>query len=41
MLAYVTGPVDGGLLLRDEDLVTEDRGLRAPVKGRFRHGNPR
>ena len=35
LLAYVTGSVDEELLLRNEYLVTENRVLRAQVKGRL------
>jgi hypothetical protein len=34
LLAYITGPVDQVLLLRNEYLVTENRILRQPIKGR-------
>jgi hypothetical protein len=35
MLAYITGTVDQGLLLRNEYLATENRILRAQIKGRL------
>ena len=35
MLAYVTGSVDGELLLRNEYLVAENRILRAQIQGRL------
>ena len=35
MLAYITGTVDQELLLRDEYLATENRILRAQIKGRL------
>ena len=34
MLAFITGTVDQELLLRNEYLVTENRILRAQIKGR-------
>ena len=34
MLAYITGTVDQELLLRNEYLATENRILRAQIKGR-------
>ena len=36
LLSYVTGTVDQELLLRNEYLVTENRVLRAQIKGRLR-----
>src|SRR6266702_2068195 len=36
LLAYITGTVDQALLLRNEDLVTENRMLRNQIKGRIR-----
>jgi hypothetical protein len=36
LLAYITGSVDQELLLRNEYLVTENRLLRAQIKGRIR-----
>ena len=36
LLAYISGSVDGELLLRNEYLVTENRILRAQIKGRLR-----
>jgi putative transposase len=36
LLAYITGSVDQGLLLRNEYLVTENRILRSQIKGRLR-----
>ena len=36
MLAYITGTVDRELLLRNEYLATENRILKAQVKGRLR-----
>jgi putative transposase len=36
LLAYITGTVDGELLLRNEYLVTENRMLRNQIKGRIR-----
>jgi len=35
MLAYITGTVDQELLLRNEYLATENRILRAQIKGRL------
>jgi hypothetical protein len=35
MLAYITGTVDQELLLRNEYLGTENRILRAQIKGRL------
>ena len=35
MLAYITGTVDLGLLLRDEYLAAENRILRTQIKGRL------
>lgn len=35
LLAYITGSVDKGLLLRNEYLVTENRILRNQIKGRI------
>jgi hypothetical protein len=35
MLAYITGTVDQELLLRNEYLATENRILRAKIKGRL------
>ena len=35
ILAYITGTVDQELLLRNEYLVTENRVLRAQIKGRL------
>ena len=35
MLAYITGTVDQGLLLRNEYLAAENRILRAQIKGRL------
>ena len=35
MLAYITGTVDQKLLLRNEYLGTENRILRAQIKGRL------
>ena len=35
MLAYITGTVDRELLLRNEYLTTENRILKAQVKGRL------
>ena len=35
MLAYITGTVDKELLLRNEYLATENRILRAQIKGRL------
>jgi putative transposase len=40
MLAYITGTVDQELLLRNEFLVTENRVLRAQIKGRLRLSDP-
>lgn len=40
MLAYITGSVDQGLLLRNEYLATENRVLRAQIKGRLRLCDP-
>ena len=34
LLAYITGSIDEELLLRNEYLVTENRILRAQIKGR-------
>jgi len=39
LLAYITGSVDQELLLRIEYLVTENRLLRAQIKGRIRLSN--
>src|SRR5215510_2805821 len=36
LLAYITGTVDQELLLRNEDLVTENRILRSQIMGRVR-----
>ncbi len=36
MLAYISGSVDEELLLRNEYLVTENRILRAQIKGRLK-----
>jgi putative transposase len=36
LLAYITGLVDQGLLLRDEYIVTENRMLRQQIRGRLR-----
>jgi putative transposase len=36
LLAYITGSVDQGLLLRNEYLVTEKRLLRQQIPGRVR-----
>ena len=36
LLAYISGSVDEDLLLRNEYLVTENRVLRAQIKGRLR-----
>ncbi len=36
MLAYITGTVDQELLLRNEYLATENRILKAQLKGRLR-----
>ena len=36
LLAYITGTVDQELLVRNESLVTENRMLRHPIKGRVR-----
>jgi putative transposase len=36
LLAYITGTVDQELLVRNEYLVTENRILRAQLKGRVR-----
>ena len=36
LLAYITGSVDQELLWRNEYLVTENRLLRAQIKGRIR-----
>ena len=36
LLAYITGTVDQELLLRNEDLVTENRMLRNQITGRVR-----
>ena len=36
LLAYITGTVDQELLVRNEDLVTENRMLRHQCKGRVR-----
>ena len=40
MLAYVTSSIDDELRLRNEYLVTENRILRAQIKGRVRLTNP-
>ena len=40
MLAYVTGSVDEERLARNEYLVTENRILRAQIKGRMRLSDP-
>jgi hypothetical protein len=40
MLAYILGTVDRELLLRYEYLVTENRVLRAQIKGRLRLVDP-
>ncbi len=37
ILAYITGTVDQQLLLRNEYLTTENRILRAQLKGRLLH----
>jgi hypothetical protein len=39
-LSYITGSVDQELLLRNEYLVTENRVLRAQIKGRLRLTDP-
>ncbi len=36
LLAYISGSVDEELLLRNEYLVTENRVLRAQIKGRLK-----
>ncbi len=36
LLAYISGSVDEDLLLRNEYLITENRVLRAQIKGRLR-----
>ncbi len=36
LLAYISGSVDDALLLRNEYLVTENRILRAQIKGRLK-----
>ncbi len=38
MLAYITGTVDRELLLRNEYLATENRTLKAQLKGRLLSG---
>ena len=38
MLAYITGTVDQELLLRNEYLATENRILKAQLKGRLQRG---
>jgi transposase len=40
LLAYITGSVDEHLLLRNEYLTTENRVLRAQIKGRLRLSDP-
>ena len=40
MLAYITGTVDQELLLRNEYLATENRILRAQIKGRLLLSDP-
>ena len=40
ILAYITGSVDEGLLLRNEYLATENRILRAQIKGRLLLSDP-
>ncbi len=36
LLAYITGTIDQELLLRNEDLATENRILRSQIQGRLR-----
>lgn len=40
LLAYISGSVDEVLLLRNEYLATENRVLRAQIKGRLKLTSP-